>query len=289
MTADPSPALNVTLPQPAGRRFGLALGGGGARGLAHIPMLEALDELGVRPDIIAGTSIGALIGAGYAAGMSGADLREYVLELFGRRFAALSLMRQRWTGRVWDYWNPLTPALINGVSLIETALPALLPKTFEELRIPLLVVATDYCAQNECVLSQGALIPAIAASAAIPALFKTVEIGGRILLDGGFVNPTPFDLLRGRADVVAAVDVMGGVPPLTAAPNSVDAVMASTQIALRSIVVEKLRWAAPDVFVQPDVGRFRVLDFWKAAEIWEATAPAKEEFKRALCNLVKPN
>ncbi len=280
-------SIAPTPPTPrgnAGLRFGLALGGGGARGLAHIPMLEACDELGVRPDILAGTSIGALIGAGYAAGMTGVDLRDYVLELFGRRTRMLTHLRERWSGRLWDYWNPLTPALLNGVSLIETALPTLLPKTFEELRIPLLIVATDYRSQEECVLSEGALIPAIAASAAIPALFKTVDIGGRILLDGGFVNPTPFDLLRGRADVVAAVDVMGGVPSLGGAPNSVDAVMASTQIALRSIVVEKLRWAAPDVFIAPDVGRFRVLDFWKAAEIWEASAPAKEEFKRALAH-----
>ncbi|MDX2266400.1 MAG: patatin-like phospholipase family protein [Hyphomicrobiales bacterium] len=262
-------------------RLGLALGGGGARGLAHIPMLEALDELGVRPTVIAGTSIGALIGAAYAAGMTGADIRAYVLELFGRRFAALSVMRQRWTGRVWDYWNPLTPALINGVSLIETALPALLPKTFEELDVPLYVSATDFCAQEECVLSAGPLIPAIAASAAIPALFKPVEVGGRWLIDGGFVNPVPFDLLRGRADVIAAVDVMG-FAETAGRPNSVEAVVGSTQIALRAILNEKLKAGAPDVFARPEVSAFRVLDFWKAAEIWEAAAPAKEAFKRSL-------
>lgn len=279
-------ATNGNSPPQPGKgvpRLGLALGGGGARGLAHIPMLEALDELGVRPSVIAGTSIGALIGAGYAAGMSGRDLREYVLELFGRRFAALSVMRHRWTGRVWDYWNPLTPALINGVSLIETALPALLPRTFEELGTPLIVSATDFGAHTELVLSEGPLIPAIAASAAIPALFKPVEIGGRWLIDGGFVNPVPFDLLRGRADVIAAVDVMG-FAETEGRPNSVDAVVGSTQIALRAIVTEKLKAGAPDVFVRPEVAAFRVLDFWKAAEIWETAAPAKEAFKRAVTN-----
>ncbi|MGB8738354.1 MAG: patatin-like phospholipase family protein, partial [Rhodomicrobium sp.] len=84
-------------------RIGLALGGGGARGLAHIAILEALDELGIKPAMIAGTSIGALIGAAYASGMRASDIRDYCKAAFARRSALLRHLYFRWRGRVWDY------------------------------------------------------------------------------------------------------------------------------------------------------------------------------------------
>ncbi len=270
----------VALPET---EFGLSLGGGGARGLAHIPILEACDELGVKPGIISGCSIGALAGAAYASGLTGRALRDYCAAMFASRTQAVKSILQRWNGSLWDYWNPLTPSLINCVKLIETVMPEGTARTFAELRIPLVVVTTDFYAQKAHVIEEGDLIPAIAASAALPALFKPVEIGGRFLIDGGFVNPLPCDLLIRRARLVAAIDVTGGpVEDRDKPPGSMETMIGSTQIALQTIIAEKLKTARPEILISPDVARFRVLDFLKAEEIWAAAEPAKDAFKRAL-------
>jgi NTE family protein len=266
---------------PAG--FGLALGGGGARGLAHIAVLEALDDLGLKPSLIAGTSIGAMIGAAYASGMSGRELRDYCRGLLRRRRSVLRHFYARWSGSLWDYWNPLTPALFSAEKVMETVLPPSLKPRFEDLNVPLLTVATDFYAQSPYVSASGDLLPAVAASAALPVLLKPVELDGRMLMDGGFVNPLPFDLLRDRTGLVVAVDVSGG--PAEGAgglPKSAEAMIGSQQIALRSIINEKLKSAAPDLLIRPEVSRFRVLDFLKIGEIMKAAEPVREEAKRAL-------
>jgi NTE family protein len=271
------------MPDNTGPRIGLALGGGGARGLAHLAVLQAFDDLGVKPHLIAGTSIGAMLGASYASGLSGAELREYCRGVLGARSAVLRHFYTRWSGSLWDYWNPMTAALFSAEKVMQTVLPGTLPDTFEGLQIPLLTVATDFYAQEQYVSSSGPLLPAVAASAALPALFKAVEMDGRILIDGGFVNPLPLDLLRGRVDFIVAVDVSGGRAEARGGiPRSLEAVIGSQQIALRAIIAEKLKSNAPDILIRPDVTRFQVMDFLKQEEILEATAPSREEAKRAL-------
>jgi NTE family protein len=150
--------------------FGLALGGGGARGLAHIAVLEALDDLGLKPCVMAGTSIGAMIGAAYASGISGSELRDYCRHLLGKRRSVLRQFYARWSGSLWDYWNPRTPALFSAEKIMETVLPPSLKPNFEDLFIPFVTVATDFYAQSPYLSQSGALLPAIAASAALPAL-----------------------------------------------------------------------------------------------------------------------
>ena len=125
-------------------------------------------------------------------------------------------------------------------------------------------------------------MPAIAASSALPALVKPVQIGHRVLIDGGFVNPLPFDVIKGEADVIAAVDLSGapshgkdGKPP-----SMMDVIVGSAQITLHSIVREKLKSGAPDVLSRPRVHHYRVLDFYKMDDMFKDVEPAKEEFKR---------
>ena len=101
-------------PRAKSPRLGLALGGGAARGYAHIPVLEALDELGVRPTIIAGTSIGAILGAAYASGMSGTEIRAFTTELFSKRTELMRRLATNWPGNLMALWNPFTPAILNG-------------------------------------------------------------------------------------------------------------------------------------------------------------------------------
>jgi NTE family protein len=265
-------------------RLGLALGGGAARGYAHIPVLEALDELGVRPVIVAGTSIGAILGAAYASGMTGAEVRAFATELFSKRTELMRRLASNWPGNLMAIWNPFTPAILNGETLLDILMPETLPRTFEELKIPFIAIATDFYAQEQVLYDTGPLIPAIAASAALPALLKPVAIGKRVLIDGGFVNPTPFDIVAPKCDVTLAVDVTGGKGPrLTGKlPSSVEAWIGAAQITLHSIVEEKLRYAAPDILIRPDVTRFAVLDFFKIKDILAAAEPVKEETKRRL-------
>lgn len=276
---------------PVGSRGGgpslaLALGGGGARGFAHALILEALDELGIRPRIIAGTSIGALMGAVYASGMSGADIREYCGELFHKRTALMRRLFSRMNsvsgGGLKGLLNGAMIPVFAGEQILEALLPQTLPATFEGLQIPFLSVTTDFYTHSQYIISEGPLIPAIAASAALPGVLKPVEIDGRILVDGGFVNPLPFDVFKGDADITAGIDVSVG--PLRSSkrlPSLMEAMIGSPQIALATIIREKLKTSAPDILIRPRVGHFRVLDFFKFEEIFAASEPAKDEFKRA--------
>ncbi len=271
-------------------KIGLALGGGGARGLAHIAILEAFDELGVKPAMIAGTSIGALIGAAYASGMPAAEIRSYCEAAFARRSALLRHLYIRWRGRVWDFWRPGSPAFFKSERIFELVLPADLPETFESLEIPFQTVATDFFTQSEYVSASGPLLPAIAASSALPALLTPVQLDGRILIDGGFVNPLPFDLLMPHTDFVVAADVSGGVSePRDNSPRPMETLLGAQQIALRSIINAKLRTSAPNLLIRPAVGQFRVLDFRRMDEILAASAPAKAEAIAGLTLLLEPN
>lgn len=265
--------------------IGIALGGGAARGFAHVVVLEALDDLGVRPSVIAGTSMGALIGAAYAAGLPARDIREHLAQLFSGRTALLRRLQERWPGSLFSLWNPLTPALVNGETLFGIVLPDALPASFEELKVPFRVVATDYYEQDQVILTSGPLIPAITASSALPGLITPVEIGGRVLIDGGCVNPTPFDIVQKEAAITVAVDVLAATAhreDRRRLPSSIEAWISSLQILFRAIMREKERVSPPDILIRPPIGAFNALDFYRCSEILVAAAPAKEELKRKL-------
>ena len=173
----------------AGTRVALALGGGSARGLAHVLMLEAFDELGVKPAVIAGTSMGAICGAAYAAGLSGAEMRAQFMALFANRAYFLKHFTGKLRGGFTTLWSARAPSVIDNVTLFEMLLPEAMRCDFAALKIPFLAIATDFYAIEQVVLDQGPLIPALAASSALPSLARPVVIDGRTLIDGGFVNP----------------------------------------------------------------------------------------------------
>jgi NTE family protein len=273
------------LPAPT-TSIALALGGGGARGLAHILMLEAFDELGLRPKVIAGTSIGALYGAAYASGMSAKLIRAHTEETLGQRF---DLMRQILSARAEPILKvlhilPVRAALLSADALLDFILPSKVASSFDGLQIPLKIVATDFYAQEATIFTNGPLRPAMAASMALPAIFAPVVIEGRVLVDGGLVNPLPFDLLKGEADITVAIDVSGaargaGKRPK---PSAIEVLMASSQILQRSIVREKLQATQPDIYIDVAVDAFTVLDFLRFRDVLKAAIPAKEQLKRQL-------
>jgi len=263
--------------------IGLALGGGGARGLAHIIVLEALDEMGLRPDIIAGTSIGAILGSAYCTGMSGAEIREYCVSLFSNRTSVIRRILGDKNGKLFALWTPRRPAMFDPVVLLRALMPEAVDCDFADLKIPLRVMATDFYRQSEFVIDSGEVMTAIAASAALPGLLKPVEIGGRILIDGGFVNPLPFDTLPETSAFTVAIDVSTGPEEGgTEMPSALEAVLGSTQITINSILTAKLQAGAPDLLIRPKVRQYRVLDFFKIDEILEDCQPVRDEVKRAL-------
>jgi NTE family protein len=267
----------------------LALGGGGARGIAHIHVLEALDELGVVPTRIVGSSIGAIMGVGYAAGMSGAEIRGFVIETFASRREVLARLWRTRPTSFHDFVEDggIRIGQLNAERVLGVFLPSDLPKRFEDLRIPLGVMATDFYARLECEIDSGDLLSAVAASCALPAIFRPVRRKGQVLIDGGIFNPLPFDRLCDRADIVMAVDVNGGPEgDGTSLPTPLEATFGASQLMMHAILEAKLKIRAPDVLLRPPVSQFRVLDFLLTRQILDQTAPLKEEAKRAIDRLL---
>jgi len=252
------------------KRIGLALGGGGAKGLCHIAFLKALDEMGLRPSVIAGTSIGAIVGAFYAAGVSGAQMEEM-----------LRTVRVAEINKMVDFSGPLASAFLKGKGVerfFHNNIPA---RYFKDLKIPLKIVATDFWKRTEVVFESGELVPAIRASMSIPGLFKPVKIGDTVLVDGGAVNPLPYDTIRTECDVLIAIDVSGAKTPggRGLIPSFMESIMSTFQIMQRSIVEHKLRISQPDIYIKPELKNVRVLEFYRYAEIMRGVQDDVERFK----------
>ncbi|WP_176082465.1 patatin-like phospholipase family protein [Martelella sp. HB161492] len=266
----------------------LALGGGAAKGFAHIPYLECLDEMGVRPAQLAGTSMGAIMAALYAAGMSGKEIRESTLELFSEKEPLLRKLLLNNTNTWASLFNLMRPAVIDPEVLFKAVLPPVLPDDFAGLSIPLSVVATDFYRQSQAVLDHGALLPAISASAALPVLLTPVVIGDKVLIDGGFVNPTPFDVLDNGRYFTVGIDVTGSLPrDGTDLPGSLETWAGSFSITQRSIVLEKLKCGGPDLYVAPPVGQFATMDFFDVEAILSAADTGRDAFKHKIAALLE--
>jgi NTE family protein len=253
-------------------------------------VLEALDEMGVKPVAIAGTSIGSIIGAGYAAGMSGKDMRRYAVELLHNRADVMRRMMRSRAGKLSALFGGGfgDATRLDAEKLCNNFLPDTIPNNFGALSIPLMVVASDLYTRREVVFSSGPIMRALAASIAIPTIIRPVVIDGQILIDGGATNPLPFDLLRGRADIIIAVEISG--PPSADkrdVPNAVECLFATVLVVTHSIISEKLKHGAPDLFLQPNVGSFRMLDFLRASAIFRVSEPVKEEVKQRLAPLLE--
>ena len=271
-------------------KIGLALGGGGVRGLAHIPVLEAFDDCGIKPDIISGTSMGAIIGALYASGMSGKEIRARV-----RRH--LILKNDTWrdiVAKKSDLLKLVTAfaaefphgGLINTHGFLEYLLGEIKKRTFEELEIPLLVIAVDYWTTAEIVFETDDLLPALQASMAVPGVFAPVSIDGKVLVDGGIINLVPYDHLLERADFTIAVDVSSARSPgKHEIPGTLESVLGTFNIMQASALAEKMKRRRPNIFIRPDIRGVRILDFGKAEEVLLQAAPAVKLLRKQLKGL----
>jgi NTE family protein len=264
-------------------RLGLALGGGGARGLAHIPILELLDEMRIRPCCIAGTSIGAVMGALYASGLSGSEIRSLVREtIISKSDSPLEIFKD--IKRLIKFLDIdfMGPGIFKGDSIMKYLYDAIEIEDFDKLEIPLKVVTTDFWASRQVVISSGNLLQGVKASMGLPGLFTPVKYGDRILIDGGGVNPVPWDVLD-ECDVIVAVDVLGYAESVSdSPPNAVKAVLNMFDIMQKSIVEARIESNGPDIYIKPEIKNIGILEFNRAEEMYACAEASRSELKEKL-------
>ena len=280
-------------------KLGFALGAGSARGWAHIGVLRALAEAGFKPDLIAGCSVGAFVGAAFAAG------RLDQVEAF-----ALGLDRKGMF-RLADFG--LRGGLIKGERINEVFREQFVESEFSDLPIPLAAVATDLHTGQEVWLREGKVSDAVAASIAVPGLFRPVRQDGRFLVDGSVVNPIPVSLCRAMgADIVLAVDLGSDLvgryvrdsdrlnrtgsfmskvlprynptsdrqaEPEVAPPSLVETLVGAINIMQLRIARSRLAGEPPDVLLAPRLGHLGLLDYHRAES---AIAEGRDEVTRML-------
>ena len=260
------------------------MGGGSARGLAHIPMLEVFDELGLKPSIIAGSSIGALIGAGYAGGMTAREIRERAEMLLANRLGAMRYIFGARKTRLSDLLalRGLASLHVQGEKLVDLALPDHLPVNIEDMPITFKVVTTNYDLMTEHVFESGPMLRAVAASIAIPGVILGPVIDGHIHVDGGITNPLPFDHARQGMDIVIAIDVTGRPrKPAGKHHSNMELAIGSLLIMFRQVANLKRAISPPDIYVE-SLTDFSAGDFFKLPELLKAAEPAKDQLKREL-------
>lgn len=280
--------------------MGLVLGSGSARGWAHIGVIRALEQAGIRPDLVCGTSIGALVGAAYAAGEL--DRFEQWVRSLGIK-DVVSLLDIRLSGGV-----------LKGERLMEFFRNTFVDQPIEKLPLPFAAVATALHSGAEVWLREGSTVEAVRASIALPALFTPVVRDGQILVDGGLVNPVPVSLARAMgAEILIAVDlnsdtlgrrlrddpeteapagqfgewirklqdnvgalIPGYSPGDPKLPSMLDVVASSITIMQVQITRSRMAGEPPDVVIAPRLAHLDLLDFHRANEaIAEGTRAAQ--------------
>jgi NTE family protein len=231
--------------------IGVALGGGFARGIAHIGVLKVLEKEGIPVRMIAGTSVGAIMGAAYCSGITIPELEEIAHQVRFTTFA-------RWTLSRYGFANNDRMA-----TFLKRTLKV---QTFEELRIPLGVTATDFNTGKGTVFASGSIIDPVRASCAYPGMFLPVEIGGRFLVDGMLSYPVPTIPLREMgAQRVLGVHLKGQWSKTTAPRHYFDVIGQSFAIAQE--MMSSVWRNAADLVIEPDVAGFDYDDFKRADEL----------------------
>jgi NTE family protein len=291
-------------------RIGLALGGGGARGIAHVAVIKELERLGVPIDCIAGTSMGSLIGGLYASGMTIDDIEKLVTSLDWAATFNDSLTRPERSFRrkrdddlsllsakpgIGKGGLKLAPGLLSGEKVIlllqRLTSPVARVGEFDRLPVPFRAVATDMNTGEAVVLADGNLAEAMRASMSIPGLFRPMKIGDKILVDGGIANQVPVDVVHAMgADIVIAVDV--GTPLLVVDDSAsiltyADQLSSFLTVSNTKRTIEAL--GPRDILVQPDMGDLvRTADFTKSADALRIGNEAMATLGPKLAPLARP-
>lgn len=308
----------LTLPAPlveAAERpkIGLALSGGGARGAAHVGVLKLIEELGIPVDYIAGTSMGSIVGGLYAMGLSPDEIEQTIEEIdWNTIFQDEAEREDRRMRRKLEDRNylvkarpgvqererkvNLAPALIQGqkldLALRQYSLPASRIRDFDDLRIPFRAVATDVVTGEAVILGEGDLATAMRASMAVPAVFAPVEIGDRLLVDGGLAMNLPVSVVRDMgADIVIAVDVGGPRREREEISNVLTMLdQIASLVTWRNTQEEIATLGGRDLLITPALGHAVLAsDFGKMLEAIAIGERAAEDARPELARLALPN
>ena len=234
----------VVKPPPRAPRIGLALGGGAARGFAHIGVIQVLEEAGIRPDLVVGTSAGSLLAAMYASGKTGQEMAQ--------------LAQAMDEGAITDWAFP-SRGLIRGEALARYVREQTGGRTIEQMKLPLGIVATDLDSGAPILFQRGDIGAAVRASSAVPAVFQPVKIGLREYVDGGLVSPVPVRFARQMgAEMVIAVDI-SSPPDGNATGDMMKLLLQTFAIMGQSINHFELRDA--DIVLRPSLAGVSSADF----------------------------
>lgn len=262
----PLPVAPAPVPASAPRpvRIGLALGGGAARGFAHIGVIKVLEAHGIVADIVAGTSAGSVVGALYAAGFGGFELQRLALQMDENAIAD---------------WSLPSRGVLRGEALQQFINRTLDQRPIEKMPRKLAITATDLQSGELIVFERGNTGMAVRASSAVPAVFQPVSINGRDYVDGGLVSPVPAQVARRLgADVVIAVDISSR-PAAQPLGSSIDLLLQTFAIMSQAIALHELKDA--DVVIRPALGGTRSTDFQgRHLSILEGEAAATAQLPR---------
>ena len=240
-TTPPAVVLQKRMP-----KIGLALGGGAARGFAHIGVIQVLEEAGIKPDMVAGTSAGSLVAALYASGNNGVQLERMADSMDESTFADWTI----------PFFNR---GLLRGEALTRYVQRMVQGRLIESMSLPLGIVATDLNNGQGVLFQRGDTATAVRASSAVPAVFFPVKIGGRDFVDGGLVSPVPVRYARQMgAELVIAVDI--STPPEASTPDGTLQILMQT-FTIMSKSINNLELRDADVVVRPALNGVGSADF----------------------------
>ena len=252
--------------------IGLALSGGGVRGISHLGVLKALNEVGIFPNQISGSSAGAIVGVMYCQGYSPDDVLKIVIET---NYFKLMRLAISWKG------------LFNLDSLAELLKTYLPVDEFSALKIPLHVAATDIGKGEVVFYNSGRLIEPILASSCIPGMFEPIEYDSRYLVDGGVLNNLPIEPLKEKSDLVIGVNC-NHLPELGKVRNVKNLLERAVMMNLNFNVYT--RKGACDYFIEaPGLGKYSVFDLKKAPELFQAGYEEAMRVIEANPSLIQPN
>ena len=274
-------------------KIGIALGGGGVRGLAHLPLLRVLDELDIVPSYLVGTSMGAIVGALYAAGLKAEDIEQRVREHI--------ILKEDRLRDVFDKGQQLitwvrafgpdfsTGGIMTADGLFKHLFNELLDIDFAQLHIPFQAVACDYWSGEQIALDQGPVLDAVQASMAVPGVFAPVKRGGRLLVDGGVVNNLPYELIPDECDLSIALELTNlPVPEEDDSPSALEIAVGALDLMQIAALRQRLTLRQPDILIRPQIQSVGMFDFNKIERVLKAGESAAVELKSALESRLSP-
>jgi NTE family protein len=272
------------------RLIGLALSSGNARGMAHIGVLKVLEEEGIPIDMLAGTSAGAVFGAMYAAGRTIKEMTEFAVYV-QKQYNFVSGFRY------WDFRLPPRTGLIKGDGVSKYLRRWVMDKTFDQLNIPLYIIATDLISGEEIVFDRGPVADAARASMSVIGVFEPAQVAGRYLIDGGSVNPVPTQLLADKGiSIILASNVIPSLEDRLhrrelkregKLPNVIGILSGAMEIMESEII--KSRMGPVDILIQPDIARYGTLEYDKVNEIIKRGEEAARSQIPAIRQRLAPN